>query len=47
MDEKKLLDHVGHALTVSTYGKHEVVWNISIECGDCSEILWDKDLDDE
>lgn len=46
MDENKLLEHKGHALTVATYGRGEVVYNIALECNDCNEVIWDKDLDD-
>ena len=47
MDENKLLEHKGHSLTVATYGKREEVWNVSLECNDCNEVVWDKDLDDD
>lgn len=47
MDIERLLEHKGHALTVATYGKGEVVYNVSLECADCGEVVWDEELDDE
>lgn len=47
MDTARLLEHKGHALTVATYGRGEVVYNVALECADCSEVVWDEELDDE
>jgi hypothetical protein len=47
MDTARLLEHQGHALAVATYGKGEVIYNVALECEDCSEVVWDKELDDE
>lgn len=44
---KLLLEHRGHSLTVATYGKGEVIYNVALECADCSEVVWDEELDDE
>ena len=46
----KVKEHVGHNLTVATYGDKEgKVWNYSIECNDCNVVLesWDVDEDGE
>lgn len=37
---EKLSPHVGHAVVCVGYGDDEIV-NISIECEDCSEVLFD------
>lgn len=47
MDTEKLLAHTGHSLTVATYGRANNPYNVALECEDCSEVLWDEDLDDE
>lgn len=47
MEIEKMLEHKGHAITVVTYGRGEVIHNVALECNDCSEVLWDEDLDDE
>ena len=39
---EKLSPHVGHAVSCVGYGDDEIV-NISIECEDCSEVLFDID----
>ena len=39
---EKLSHHVGHAVVCVGYGDDEIV-NISIECEDCSEVLFDID----
>ena len=39
---KKLAPHVGHAVICVGYGQDEIV-NISIECEDCNEVLFDID----
>lgn len=39
---EKLSPHVGHAVVCVGYGDDEIV-NISIECEDCSEVLFDID----
>lgn len=39
---QKLAPHVGHSVTCVAYGQDEVV-NISIECEDCNEVLFDID----
>lgn len=39
---EKLAPHVGHSVTCVAYGQDDVV-NISIECEDCNEVLFDID----
>ena len=39
---EKLKPHVGHAVVCIGYGQDEIV-NISIECEDCNEVLFDID----
>lgn len=39
---EKLKGHVGHAVVCVGYGQDEIV-NISIECEDCNEVLFDID----
>ena len=39
---EKLKDHVGHKVVCVSYGDEEIV-NISIECEDCGEVLFDLD----
>lgn len=40
---EKLAAHVGHTLVCVGYGEDEIV-NISIECEDCNEVLYDMDV---
>lgn len=42
---EKLKDHVGHAVVCVGYGQDEIV-NISVECEDCNEVLFDIDADE-
>jgi hypothetical protein len=35
----KLLAHLGHDVSIVTYGSH----NLALECSDCSEVLADAD----
>ena len=44
---QKLLDHVGHELSCVAYTDKETgkVFNISIECVICNEIIISRDLD--
>lgn len=39
---EKLSPHVGHSVTCVSYGQDEIA-NISIECEDCNEVLFDID----
>ena len=41
---EKLARHVGHHVVCVGYGQDEIV-NISIECEDCNEVLYDLDAD--
>lgn len=43
---EKLKPHVGHAVICVGYGQNEIV-NISIECEDCNEVLFDIDAQTE
>jgi hypothetical protein len=47
MDIERLLEHTGHSLTVATYGPANNPYNVSLECNDCGEVVWDEELDDE
>jgi hypothetical protein len=38
IDEARVLEHLGHDLTVAVYGDV----NVAIECLDCFEIVWDN-----
>lgn len=40
---EKLLNHVGHNIEIATYGKDAPV-NVSIECIDCYEVIYDVDV---
>ena len=40
---EKLLTHVGHNIQIVTYGK-DVPVNVSIECVDCYEVIYDVDI---
>lgn len=42
VSREKLLPHVGHNVVCVGYGKDELV-NISIECEDCNEVLFDME----
>ncbi len=44
MDIDKAFPHVGHRLTVVTYGNP--VQNVAVECLDCYEVISDADTDD-
>jgi hypothetical protein len=41
MDSERLLEHVGHDIRIVTYGKQ----NVSLECYDCYELIYDKDYE--
>jgi len=41
MNEKDLWQHFGHKLELATYGDKKD--NISLECVDCFEIIWDNE----
>lgn len=43
---EKLAPHVGHAVICVGYGQNKIV-NISIECEDCNEVLFDMDAPEE
>jgi hypothetical protein len=38
--EERVIEHLGHDLTVAIYGGT----NVAIECLDCFEIVWDNGL---
>jgi hypothetical protein len=40
----RLLEHVGHDLTVATYGNDDNIVNIAIECEECNEVIGDIDI---
>lgn len=43
-DEKtRLLRHRDHNITCACYGKKDFIFNVSIECMDCYEVLFDLD----
>ena len=42
--EEKLAPHVGHEISCVTYGLGKPV-NVSIECEDCCEVIFDVDAD--
>lgn len=42
---EKLESHVGHVVSCVSYGQDEI-FNISIECEECNEVLFDIDADD-
>lgn len=44
IDWDKAAEHIGHSLTVATYGNPADPANISLECSDCSEVITDTDL---
>ena len=43
---KDLMEHVNHTITVATYLYNAEVYNVSIECLDCNEVLLDFDRPD-
>lgn len=43
---ERLEDHVGHSIVCAGYGDDELV-NVSIECDDCHEVLFDIDAPSE
>lgn len=44
--EYKFAGHVGHDIRVTLYGNDDVIWNVSIECMDCYEVIADIDNPD-
>lgn len=44
---KKLNQHVGHAVEVVGYGVNGQNQNISIECLDCNEVLYDVEKEED
>ena len=36
---KKLLAHVGHDISIVTYGDGETIYDVCVECEDCGEVL--------
>ena len=42
-----LKEHVGHRIECVTYGEHDIVWNISLECETCAEVLLDAEISSE
>ena len=43
VDFKTLLAHRGHEIEITTYGVGDTVFNVSLECLDCNEVLLDFD----
>jgi hypothetical protein len=44
----ELLAHVGHDVSVVTTVRHKKdIWNVAIECEDCSTVLLDFDHDED
>lgn len=43
----KLSQHVGHAIEIVGYGIQGRYQNISIECVDCNEVLYDVEREEE
>ena len=47
-DGADLLQHQGHRLEIAAYGaKGEQPANVTLECVDCGEVLWEPPLDDD
>lgn len=42
-EKTKFLWHQGHDIHCACYGKDDVILNISIECMDCNDVLFDMD----
>ena len=42
-----MLEHVGHALKMVTYGKQDTgeIWNVALECETCWNVLIDFETD--
>ena len=43
---EELRNHIGHAIACVGYGKKGDLWNVAIECEDCSEVLLSFDHPD-
>ena len=43
MELDKAREHIGHCIGLVMYGDK----NISLECVDCQEVIWDSDIQDE
>lgn len=41
---QKAIKHIGHDITVATYGTEDQIVNVSIECEECNEVLGDLDV---
>jgi len=39
MDKATLEKHKGHDIEIVTYGNGDEIYNISLECLDCNEVL--------
>jgi hypothetical protein len=42
--DSKVTHHIGHNVEIVTYGNATRVWNVSIECVDCGEVIYDEDI---
>lgn len=47
LNARELAQHVGHDIRVVMYGSEHVTYDTSIECEDCSEVLYDAEWGDE
>lgn len=46
MTARELAQHVGHDVRVVTYSSEEYTYDTSIECEDCSEVLYSADWEE-
>lgn len=43
--DSKVIHHIGHNAEIVTYGRQKnEPWNVSIECIDCGEVIYDEDI---
>jgi hypothetical protein len=43
MDFEKARQHIGHEIECAAYGTPTDLWNVSIECMTCGEVIIDAD----
>lgn len=42
----KIEGHIGCDIIVTAYGTEDIIWDISIECANCNEVIFDLDNDE-
>lgn len=43
----KLVEHEGHMILFTSYGKDGIIYNYSLECEDCQSVIADIDIEED